>query len=170
MQSSAALRQAEDDFGVRLTSPMPVGGGEDVDAVVFKGFTEQGSTVALKATSRVDPAGLLVARHLAALGVPGVLSPMPSRSGEPFSVRDGRQVSLVPWVDGYLAADVGMTPDQWRAYGRLLAAVHATPVPPNLRQHLPSEDHRTPAVRTADAVAASEAARLGEHRRGQLWA
>ena len=85
---AALVRQAEEDFGIRLTSIVAAEGGEDTEAVVFKAMTADGGAVALKVT-RHSTAGPLVAAHLAGLGVAGVPSPRVSRTGQPVSARDG---------------------------------------------------------------------------------
>jgi spectinomycin phosphotransferase len=86
-----------------------------------------GTPYAVKLTGADATAGLTVAFSLARGGVAGVPAPVLARDGRLWSRRDGRQLSLVPWVSDQRAYRGPMTAEHWRSYGALLAAVHAYP-------------------------------------------
>jgi len=102
-----------EDFGVELASVDRVGHGADEAAELWRGVGRGGDRYAVKISGGGTSAGLLVAAHLAAHGVLGVAEPMPSRSGQPWSERDGRRLSLVPWVSDDRALAGGMTAQHW---------------------------------------------------------
>nr|WP_238356933.1 aminoglycoside phosphotransferase family protein [Kribbella italica] len=79
----------------------------------------------------------MVSAELAAAGVPGVAGPVRTRAGGLWSERDGRRLTVMPWVDGRQASESGLTDADWTAYGVLLARVHATEPSDELRQALP---------------------------------
>jgi spectinomycin phosphotransferase len=56
---------------------------------------------------------------------------------------------VAPWVDAPPALGSRTTPAHWTAVGALLAAVHATAVPPDLAAVLPRAGDRTAAARSA---------------------
>jgi spectinomycin phosphotransferase len=84
---------------------------------------------------------LVVSAHLAERGVLGVAGPVPTRDGRLWSEREGRRLSVVPWVSHDRALGCGMTAQHWTSYGALLAKVHATAVTDPLAKFLPREDH-----------------------------
>ena len=67
----------------------------------------------------------------------GVPAPVRTRSGLLWSEREGRRLSVVPWIAGERAADTGLTLEQWVAYGVLLAEVHRCEPPEDLKSVLP---------------------------------
>jgi spectinomycin phosphotransferase len=91
-------------------------------------------------------------------------------------MREGRRLSVVPWIAGERAADTGLTLDQWASYGGLLAEVHGTVPSAELRDVLPAINPinaRMPAlvrsveIRLAmpkDAIDEQVASVWGEHR------
>jgi spectinomycin phosphotransferase len=88
-----------------------------------------------------------VSDHLAELGLPGIPAPYRSRNGAPYSDCHAGRLSVTPWIPGRAGA-AGMTHEQWREFGGLLAQVHGARLPAELASHIPREDYRTPA--TAD--------------------
>lgn len=134
------LGWVREDFGVTLESVRPVGYGADETAELWRAVDADGRVLAVKLSGRT-PAGLVLSAYLAERGVPGIAAPLRTRDGDVCAVRDGRRLSVVPWVSDERALGGGMEVAHWRAYGRVLAAVHATEVTEELTRLLPAEDH-----------------------------
>ena len=96
---------------------------------------------AVKLSGGGTPAGLVVSAYLAGNGVPGVVGPVPTRNGWLWSEREGRRLSVVPWVSDDRALGGGMSAQHWASYGVLLAKVHATEVTDSMAELLPREKH-----------------------------
>ena len=67
----------------------------------------------------------------------GIPAPVRTLQGDLWSEREGRRLSVVPWIDGERAADTGLTAEQWSSYGALLADVHRIVPSVELRAVLP---------------------------------
>lgn len=146
------------DFGITFTEVTPIGHGADAAATVWL-VRAGGARYAVKWSGGGSVAGLLLPARLAELGVDGVPAPVRSLDGGLWSERGGRRLSLQPWVSDRRAVDAGMSPEQWTAYGVLLARVHAVPQAEPVVRELPVEDHRPDAVlATTAAVTARLAA------------
>lgn len=130
-----------EDFGVDLVAVDAVHHGADSAADVWRGYSADGRRYAIRHAGGGTPAGLVVSAMLAVSGVAGVPAPVPARDGQLWTMRDGRRLSLVPWVSDERAYDGDTTDAHWRAYGTLLARLHATPVSPELERALPRETH-----------------------------
>lgn len=128
----AAWLQA--DFGLRVDEVVAVDGGVDRQARLWRVREVDGRAFAVKWTAGGSAAGLTVARTLADAGVDGVVAPLAAADGRPWSDRAGRRLVVLPWVDGPVALRAGLDAHRWEAFGRLLAAVHGTPLAglPNL--------------------------------------
>ncbi|SDT51135.1 phosphotransferase [Jiangella sp. DSM 45060] len=138
------------DFGVVAGEVTPIGHGADAAASVW--MVRAGSAFyAVKWTGGGSVAGLLLPSRLAELGVGGVPAPVRTLDGALWSERGGRRLSVQPWVGDARAVDAGLTPDQWTAFGALLARVHAVPPDDAVARQLPVEEHRPDAVLTATA-------------------
>lgn len=125
------------DFGVELTEAAELDLGADPQATLWRGTATGGEQYAIKLTSGGSPAALALTAHLNAHGVTGVPAPLPARNGSWSSLREGRRLSVVPWVGTGRAIDTGLDAGQWRTLGELLRQVHAAPPVPGL----PREQH-----------------------------
>lgn len=153
---SAALRdRVLAEFGVRLVAAEEVAHGADRRARLWRARADDGSRYALKHSRGGTPAGAVVAAHLTDRGVPGVVGPRRTQDGRLWAGGAGDSLTLVPWVSDTRALDGPMTTAHWRAYGAVLAAVHAAEVTDVLAALLPAGGAAYPAVvasvRTVDA-------------------
>ncbi|TDC47880.1 aminoglycoside phosphotransferase family protein [Jiangella ureilytica] len=146
------------DFGVRFVEVTPIGHGADAAASVWQVTQRDRTRYAVKWSGGGSAAGLLLPARLAELGVDGVPAPVRTHEGGLWSERDGRRLSVQPWVADRRAVDTAMTPAQWTAYGALLARVHAVPTADTVVRALPVEDHRPDELL---ATTATVTARLG---------
>lgn len=145
------------DFGVRAAEVVPVEAGADRDATTWRVRDESGARYAIKWTAGGSTAGLSLARVLA--GIDGVVAPLPTRDGRPWSERAGRRLVVLPWIDATPGWEADLEDAHWSALGRLLSRVHATPA--RSVPDLPAVAGRHRRVR--DSVAAMQGAleRLG---------
>jgi spectinomycin phosphotransferase len=149
------------DFGLLFSEVTPIGHGADAAASVWM-VRAGGARYAVKWSGGGSAAGLLLPARLAELGVDGVPAPVRTRDGGLWSERDGRRLSLQPWIDGGRAVDVAMTPAQWTAYGALLARVHAVPPADTVVRELPVEDHRPDELLATTATVTARLAGAGD--------
>ncbi|MFG1653143.1 phosphotransferase enzyme family protein [Micromonospora sp. NPDC049275] len=134
------------DFGLDLSVLNEITHGSDERARLWRARTPDGARFAVKLSGGGTSAGLIVTAHLAARGVPGIAAPLRTRDGRLFAERDGRRLALVPWVSDQRALDGPMTEAHWRAYGEMLAAVHAAPVTDELARALPAGGEAYPSI------------------------
>ncbi|GAA1554543.1 phosphotransferase enzyme family protein [Kribbella lupini] len=127
-----------EDYGLRVVELTRVHGGADLAAEVWRADSQSRGGIrsyAVKWSGGGTDAGPLVSAELA--GVLGVAGPVRTRAGGLWSVRGGRRLTVAPWVDGESAAAVGVSEEQWAAYGVLLAGVHSVEPSEELRRVLP---------------------------------
>lgn len=131
----------QEDFSIDLVLMEAVEHGADEEAELWRGRAVDGAPYAVKLGGGGTPAGLIVSARLVEQGVPGVVGSVPTRHGRLWSDREGRRLSVVPWVSDERALSGGMSAQHWVSYGALMAKVHATAVTDALAQFLPREDH-----------------------------
>jgi spectinomycin phosphotransferase len=153
------------EFGLDLITIEATGHGADVEAQVWRGTCADGAAYAVKLNGAGSTASLVVSAHLADQGVLGVVGPMPARDGRLWSERDGRRLSVVPWVSDDRALNSVMDAEHWVSYGALLAEVHATAPTDAMVRLLPREDYTHEplalTVRTLDSQLRISAAEQG---------
>ncbi|MEV6801330.1 phosphotransferase [Micromonospora rifamycinica] len=147
------LVHVAEDFGIHLTAVEVINGGVDRAAQDFLGRTET-TAYAIKWSAGGSAAGLVVPSALADRGVRAVSAPVRTRDGRLYSERDGRRLSVTPWVGDRNGLDGGLDEAQCREFGALLAATHSLPVTPELAAVLPAAGHDQDlaAARAAEAL------------------
>ncbi len=126
----------------------PVNGGWDTGASVHRATLASGVPVAAKLSRSTRTGGLRVAAELSRAGLAGIPAPVLARSGQPFSIVEGVRLSVSRWLSGRVAMDSGLSELEWRAFGALLAGVHAAVPGGAVRAALATEDFHTPEVET----------------------
>lgn len=150
MVTAPELREwVREEFAVDLVALQPVGHGADQAAELWRGVATDGRAYAVKLSAGGTAAGLALTAHLARRGVRGVAAPLTSREGRLWTEREGCRLSVVPWVSDTRALAGGTTAAHWTAYGRLLAAVHASEIAAEAASMLPREEHTHEHVRAA---------------------
>jgi len=132
--------------------------GHDANAWTFRATTTGDEALFVKIRRHVDPVRLRLVRFLEEQGQAAVVAPIPALDGA-LSVAIG-ELHLVayPFVDARVAADVGLSDNQWIEYGRAAAALHATRLPGDLAPALPVETFQPAWGHVIDRLHAAAAA------------
>jgi spectinomycin phosphotransferase len=175
------------EFGLKVNAIEGNDAGIDNSAQRFRVRADDPRTgpgwYAVKCSTGGSAAGLLVPAALAAASVGGVPSPRPARDGRPWAdVGVGGvagRLSVVPWVGARQALDGGLSGAQWRAFGRLMAAVHSYQPSAEISAVLPPVSHTREVAEAArtDALVGddregpqNETASLWREHRGRILA
>jgi spectinomycin phosphotransferase len=138
-QILAALR---DRYDIRPTGLAFLALGHDAQAWTFRASTDGGDKRFVKIRRRVDDARLRLVRFLADDGLDAVVAPIATSDGHlSVAIGDLRLITY-PFVEGRLAAEAGLDDGQWIEYGRIVGALHAARLPPELASTLPREPFR----------------------------
>ncbi len=84
---------------------------------------------------------LAIPHALSSQGVPHILAPLPTIGGALWVGVDDFALSLYPFIDGRMGADVGLSERHWRAFGRTVKRIHTAPLGPNLWQTVRRETY-----------------------------
>lgn len=134
VDDSVVTDWVRDAYGLHLSTIEQVGHGSDVAARTWRGATADCDQYAVQVTGVGVPGGPEVLVQLSALGVRGAPAPVLSSEGRPWAERSESRLSVARWLPGSRAVEGGMTQGHWRAFGALLAEVHAVGRgPPALR-------------------------------------
>jgi spectinomycin phosphotransferase len=150
------------EFGLKVNTIEGNDAGVDRSAQRFRVHADDPRTgsgwFAVKWSTGGSTAGLLVPSALAAASVAGVPGPRLARDGRPWADQraggDVGRLSVVPWVGARQALAGGLSEAQWRAFGRLLAAVHSYRPTGGISAALPPVSHTSElaAVARTDAL------------------
>ncbi|HXF62609.1 MAG TPA: aminoglycoside phosphotransferase family protein [Caldilineaceae bacterium] len=115
--------------------------GNDSATAVYRVRASGGTEYFLKlrAGASFSAPSLLIPRYLQDQGLPHILAPLPTVAQALWVVVDDFALTLYPYIDGRIGAEVGLTEQQWRAFGALMRQVHAVRLPPALAQIVPRE-------------------------------
>ena len=71
--------------------------------------------------------------------VPHVMLPIPGRNEQPWTELDSYKVIVYPFIEGHDGYQVGLTDQQWIAFGNMLRRVHNLELTPDLRSRIRRE-------------------------------
>jgi spectinomycin phosphotransferase len=126
-----------DAYGLRIALPLPVQGGADPKARLWRATSADGRVLALKTSDGGSPIGAKLMTLLSASGVPGVPGPLATLEGDPSSVRDGVRLTVLPWIE---SGPSELRRDDWASVGAILARVHGQAVTPELAALVPKDE------------------------------
>ncbi|MFW6098211.1 MAG: phosphotransferase enzyme family protein [Chloroflexota bacterium] len=133
-----ALRAHYGIYGAALTF-LPI--GNDSDTWVYRLRSDDGEAyfVKLRSGDGFRVASLSAPFALREQGVPHVLAPVATREGQLWVALDGFMLTVYPFIEGRMGADVGLSRDQWRAFGSLARRIHDSRLGPEVMQAIPWE-------------------------------
>jgi spectinomycin phosphotransferase len=89
--------------------------------------------------NQLDELSLLLPGYLKDRGMDQVVAPIRSITGELYCRLDPFSLILYPFIEGRSGWDIGLTDDQWVAFGAILRRLHAIHLPPDLLERMPRE-------------------------------
>lgn len=115
--------------------------GHDSATSVYRVQAAGGATYFLKARTGAgfSEQSLVVPRSLREQGVPHLIAPLPTTTGALWISVDDFVLSLYPFIDGRMAADVGLSDQDWAAFGAMMKQIHTSPLTPDLARIVPRE-------------------------------
>jgi spectinomycin phosphotransferase len=168
-----------DAYGLAITEITFLPLGADAYAAVYRATTSDGTPYFVKLKRRnFDPISVEVPKFLADIGIPQIIAPLTSTSGELSAQLGEYDVILYPFVEGQNGWNVALSDSQWKIYGQTLKHIHSLKLPQALADRIPRERYspywreRVRAFQAqvettdfADPVAAAMANFLKEKRR-----
>ncbi|HYF62606.1 MAG TPA: aminoglycoside phosphotransferase family protein [Herpetosiphonaceae bacterium] len=158
------LDEVETQYVIRLAGLNWLDGGADSHAWVAMGTAPLGGSYVVKVRSGpFDSASLRLAHHLRKQGLGQVVAPLTGWNNRQWATVDDYTFSVYPFIQGIPAAERGLAPDQWTAFGRLVRQLHDQTLPPDLASEIRAETWDTPwPAQVAALTAAVEAADQGD--------
>jgi len=129
----------EERFGLDVSALEFLALGHDAHAWTFRATTNGDDALFVKIRRRIDPARLRLARFLEDAGFDAIVAPLATTDGATSVPIDALHLVVYPFVEGSLAAEVGLNDAQWIEYGRIVAALHGSRLSPELAEALPKE-------------------------------
>lgn len=116
--------------------------GHDSATWVYRLATNEGQTYFLKARASggFGESSLEIPYYLRQQGVPHIVAPRPTIAQTLWINLNDFALSLYPYIEGQSGADAGLSPLQWRTFGRLAKRIHSCQLPVELLQILPREN------------------------------
>lgn len=155
LPESSIARVARSGFGLDISAIASLPWGADAASRVFRIQTRDGQRLVLKARQAdwFSPASLVVPFTLWMAGIHDVVAPLETLSKELWVSSDGFEWSLYPFIEGDLAAHVGLTETQWFHLGTVLRQVHEAHLEPGLAGKVPKERFVPSRIDTVKALA-----------------
>jgi spectinomycin phosphotransferase len=149
------------DFGANVAALHLLPLGADVDTAVYRAESVDGQSLFVKLRrGKQDPLPVLIPEWLHSHGVPAVMPPFRTTTGEFWTCLNGYVVTVTAFIDGRDGYERKLSDDQWVRLGQALRGLHQFQPPVELLQHFPRENfaqrHRERVRRFQEAVASYE--------------
>ncbi len=133
----AHLREA---YGLDIASLQRLHLGADVNAAVFRATTDGGTSYFVKVRhGDFDAISVTLPGFLGRQGIPHLIVPVESRSGQGWTRLDDVTVVVHPFVAGRSGMEAALSQQHWRDLGRALRRIHDAALPPALARGLRRE-------------------------------
>ncbi|MGB8646534.1 MAG: phosphotransferase [Anaerolineae bacterium] len=141
LADAAIIAALQTHYGLAITALTFLPLGADSATAVYSVDALAGAKYFLKVRTGAgfSVPSLAVPRYLHAQGVSHLVAPLPTLAGALWVSVDGFALSLYPFIDGRIGAQVGLSDEHWRALGAMLKLVHASPLTYELLQIVPRE-------------------------------
>jgi spectinomycin phosphotransferase len=107
--------------------------GADVNAAVYRAVAQDGATYFVKLRrGPFDETVVTLPKFLSDQGIPQIIPPLTTNSGQLWSAVDDFKVILYRFVEGGNGYEVALTDGHWRTLGAALNRIHTTTFPPAL--------------------------------------
>ncbi len=125
---------------IRRVTFLPI--GADANAAVFRVDTNDDTPYFLKLKrGDFDEIAVSIPACLRAHGIPQVMAPLATTTGQLWASGHGFNWILYPYFEGENGFRSPLSDAQWVALGQSLRAVHASVLPPALASRVPREDY-----------------------------
>ena len=129
-----AALQAHYAISITTLTFLPL--GDDSASAAYRVHAADGADLFLKvrAGEGFSVPSLVIPDTLYNQGVPHIVAPLPTISEALWVSVNDFALSLYPFMDGRMGADVGLSDPQWRAFGTTMKQIHSTQLTPDLLQ------------------------------------
>ena len=144
-----------DHYGLTISEITFLPIGYDFNAFVYRVVADTDVNYFLKLRNGPVPEpSLVVPRTLTEAGVPNILSPLRTQTGELWCDCADHGAILYPFIAGQNASRPGLSEDQWRTFGATLRAVHDSGLSERFRDLLPRDPFALPSATVVRQMAA----------------
>ncbi len=149
--------------------------GHDSSSWVYRIQAIDGQSYFLKLRARhgFSPSSLAIPKYLQEQGLPHILAPLPAIDQALWVSVHDFALSLYHFIEGQLAADVGLSEQQWPAFGALIKQIHSCQLPVDLLPLVPQETFvpsRRHLIEELEAAAARSTFNSAEERElAEFW-
>jgi spectinomycin phosphotransferase len=134
-----AALQAHYAISINALTFLPI--GADSASAAYRVEVGGGADLFLKvrAVEGFSVPSLAIPHALHSQGIPHILAPLSTVTGTLWVGVDGFALSLYPFIEGHMGADVGLFGQQWRAFGTTVRQIHTDQLTLDLLQILRGE-------------------------------
>ncbi|HBP50799.1 MAG: hypothetical protein US68_C0017G0016 [Candidatus Shapirobacteria bacterium GW2011_GWE1_38_10] len=131
------------NYGIEVVRVVPIDGGADQNALVFK-VESRGSIYFLKQKpSSVDDSALVVQDFLHNQDISEVLSPIKTNDQKLSASINQSKLVLYPYIEGFSNAEKPLSEQNWIEFGQTLKKIHSANIPESLQGSIRLETYST---------------------------
>ncbi len=142
IKDESIINCIRNEYGLTIANItfLPLGG--DLCTAVYRAVTNDDVSYFCKLRcSEFDEISVELPRFLYEQGIPQIIQPLLSKTGQLWAVLDAFNVILYQFVEGTSGFEVQLTERQWADFGTALQRIHTTKLSPALFQKIQKESY-----------------------------
>lgn len=142
IQDEKIVTCVQQEFGLQVARVEFLPLGYDQNSAVYRVIAESGTPYFLKLRSGVfDENSVALPKFLHDQGIPQIIAPMTTNSGQLRANLEPFKLMLYPFIDGQDGYAVALSDQQWQDFGAALKRIHTTSIPFEIIKTIPRETY-----------------------------
>ena len=135
----AIVSRLQEEYGLHRAALTFLPIGADMGTVVYRVFTQEGTTYFLKLRKGFKEIVVTVPLFLKSQGVQEIIIPLETKTRQHWAYFGEHTMILYPFVEGKNGFEMELSDQHKRRLGSILKAIHSVNVPPELQRLIPRE-------------------------------
>ena len=132
----------QDEYGLPAVQVAFLPLGANQNTAVYRVFTDDGTSYFVKLRRGIfDEISVALPKFLSDQGIPQVIAPLPTKTGQLWASLGAFKLILSPFVEGHDGYEVDLSDRNWVDFGTALKTIHTVEVPPALISHIQRETY-----------------------------
>jgi spectinomycin phosphotransferase len=141
LENEKIIASLYDQYGLAAGEVTFLPLGADANTAVYRIVAADQRPYFLKLRGGFDETSVMLPRFLHDQGIPHIIPPIPTTSGQMWGKLDAFAIILYPFIEGQNGFKANLTDEQWIEFGAAFKQIHTVSAPPELTDRIQRETY-----------------------------